>query len=92
MVVNKNLSKLISTLSLRIQTVDQRLIFLKGHFLKLKSIAFALDIYILVYFKGQNGYLPLLLRGVNVRPNPRTRHELDTGFFGLGLGLNGFGS
>ena len=31
-------------------------------------------------------------RGVNVRPNPRTRHELDTGFFGLGLGLNGFGS
>ena len=31
-------------------------------------------------------------RGVNVRPNPRTRHEPDTGFFGLGLGLNGFGS
>ena len=30
-------------------------------------------------------------RGVNVRPNPRTRHEPDTGFFGLGLGLNGFG-
>ena len=22
-------------------------------------------------------------RGVNVRPNPRTRHEPDTGFFGL---------
>ena len=31
-------------------------------------------------------------RGVNVRPNPRTRHEPDTDFFGLGLGLNGFGS
>ena len=31
-------------------------------------------------------------RGVNVRPNPRTRHEPDTGFFGLGLDLNGFGS
>ena len=31
-------------------------------------------------------------RGVNVRPNPRTRHEPDTGFSGLGLGLNGFGS
>ena len=36
--------------------------------------------------------LDLLHRGVNVRPNPRTRHELDTGFLGLGLGLNGFGS
>ena len=33
-----------------------------------------------------------LSRGVNVRPNPRTRHEPDTGFSGLGLGLNGFGS
>ena len=32
------------------------------------------------------------IRGVNVRPNPRTRHEPDTDFFGLGLGLNGFGS
>ena len=31
-------------------------------------------------------------RGVNVRPNPRTRHEPDTGFSGLVLGLNGFGS
>ena len=31
-------------------------------------------------------------RGVNVRPNRRTQHEPDTGFFGLGLGLNGFGS
>ena len=31
-------------------------------------------------------------RGVNVRPNPRTRHEPNTGFFGLGSGLNGFGS
>ena len=31
-------------------------------------------------------------RGVNVRPNPRTRQEFDTGFFGLRLGLNGFGS
>ena len=31
-------------------------------------------------------------RGVNVRPNPRTRHEPDTGFSELGLGLNGFGS
>ena len=31
-------------------------------------------------------------RGVNVRPNPRTRHEPDTDFFELGLGLNGFGS
>ena len=30
-------------------------------------------------------------RGVNVQPNSRTRHELDTYFFGLGLGLNGFG-
>ena len=30
-------------------------------------------------------------RGVNVRPNPRTRHEPDTGFFGLRLDLNGFG-
>ena len=32
------------------------------------------------------------IRGVNVRPNPRTRHEPDTGFLGLGLDLNGFGS
>ena len=31
-------------------------------------------------------------RGVNVRPNPRTRHEPDTGFFGLELDLNGFES
>ena len=31
-------------------------------------------------------------RGVNVRPNPRTRHEPNTVFSGLGLGLNGFGS
>ena len=31
-------------------------------------------------------------RGVNVRPNPRTRHKPDTGFFGLELGFNGFGS
>ena len=30
--------------------------------------------------------------GVNVWPNLRTRHEPDTGFFGLGLDLNGFGS
>ena len=29
---------------------------------------------------------------VNVRPNPRTWYEPDTGFFGLGLDLNGFGS
>ena len=35
---------------------------------------------------------PMSTRGVNVRPNLRTRHELDTGFFSLGLGLNGFGS
>ncbi|KAL0002218.1 hypothetical protein SO802_015999 [Lithocarpus litseifolius] len=31
-------------------------------------------------------------RGVNDQPNPRTRHEPNTGFFGLGLGLDGFGS
>ena len=31
-------------------------------------------------------------RGVNVRPSLRTRHEPDTDFFELGLGLNGFGS
>ena len=31
-------------------------------------------------------------RGVNVQPNPRTRHKPDMCFFGLGLGLNGFGS
>ena len=31
-------------------------------------------------------------RGVNVWPNPQTRHEPDTGFFGFGLDLNGFGS
>ena len=30
--------------------------------------------------------------GVNVRPNPQTRHEPDRGFFELGLDLNGFGS
>ena len=34
----------------------------------------------------------MVVRGVNARPNPRTRHEPDTGFFGLGLGLNEFGS
>ena len=34
----------------------------------------------------------VLIRGVNIRPNPQTQHELDTGFCGLGLGLNGFGS
>ena len=33
-----------------------------------------------------------IYRGVNVRPNPWTWHEPDTGFLGLGLGLNGFGS
>ena len=38
------------------------------------------------------GHEDKVTRGVNVRPNPRTRHEPDTGFFGLGLGLNGFGS
>lgn len=32
------------------------------------------------------------IRGVNVRPNPQTGHEPDTGSFGLALGLNGFGS
>ena len=32
------------------------------------------------------------VRGVNIRPNPRTWHEPNTGFFGLGLGRNGFGS
>ena len=36
--------------------------------------------------------LKLPSRGVNVRPNLRTRHEPNTGFFGVGLGLNGFGS
>ena len=41
----------------------------------------------------ETGFEPVTSsRGVNVRPNPRTRHEPDTGFFGLGLGLNGFGS
>ena len=39
-----------------------------------------------------NKWLATECRGVNVRPNPRTRHEPNTGFFGLGLGLNGFGS
>ena len=34
----------------------------------------------------------LLSRGVNVRPSLQTQHELDTGFFGLGLGFNEFGS
>ena len=34
--------------------------------------------------------LSVYVRGVNVRPNPRTRHEPDTGFFGLGLDLNEF--
>ena len=33
-----------------------------------------------------------IARGVNARPNPRTQHEPDTGFCGLGLGLNEFGS
>ena len=37
-------------------------------------------------------FYEIKIRGVNVRPNPRTRHEPDTGFSGLGLGLNGFGS
>ena len=32
------------------------------------------------------------VRGVNVRPNLRIRHKPDTGFFGLELGFNGFGS
>ena len=31
-------------------------------------------------------------RDVNVQPNPRTQHEPDTDFCGLGLGLNRFGS
>ena len=35
---------------------------------------------------------PIIDRGVNVRPNPRPQHEPDTGFFGLGLDLNGFES
>ena len=34
----------------------------------------------------------IVFRGVNVRPNPRARHEPKTVFIGLGLGLNGFGS
>ena len=37
-------------------------------------------------------YNTVFHRGVNVRPNLQTRHEPDMGFFGLGLGLNGFGS
>ena len=37
------------------------------------------------------GHLMIGPRGVNVRPNQQTRHEPNTGFFGLGLGLNGFG-
>ena len=50
-------------------------------------------IIVLTILLGQKGKLGrILTRGVNVRPNPRTRHEPDTGFFGLGLGLNGFGS
>ena len=31
-------------------------------------------------------------RGVNVQPNPQTRHEPDMDFFGLGLDFNEFGS
>ena len=31
-------------------------------------------------------------RGVNVRPNPRTRYKPNMGFCGLGLGLSGFRS
>ena len=51
--------------------------------------------------KSQCDFLSFLLmscshhafaRDVNVRPNPRTRHEPDTDFCGLGLGLNRFGS
>ena len=38
------------------------------------------------------GHLMIGPRGVNVRSNPQTRHEPDTSFFELGLGLNGFGS
>ena len=34
----------------------------------------------------------VMVRGVNVRPKPRTQQEPDTGFCGLGLCLNGFGS
>ena len=57
---------------------------------------FYLDLQLTSFF-----YIPLAtcylhfamkVRGVNVRPNPRTRNEPDTGFFGLGLGFNGFGS
>ena len=40
-----------------------------------------------IYLYGQDK-----IRGVNVRPDLRTRYEPDTGYFGLGLGLNGFGS
>ena len=32
-------------------------------------------------------YQKIEIRGVNVWPNSWTRHEPDTGFFGLGLGL-----
>ena len=47
----------------------------------------------LIYFKSLVMWHDFyLVRGVSVRPNPRTRHEPDTGFFGLGVGLNGFGS
>ena len=42
--------------------------------------------------KAQLHVEQVLDRGVNVRPNPRTRHEPDTGFFRLELDLNGFGS
>lgn len=40
------------------------------------------------------GHCPLKPRnrGVNVRLNPRIRHEPNTGYFELGLGLYGFGS
>ena len=50
----------------------------------------------MMYYVGMAFCTSLLsfnkIRGVNVRPNPRTRYEPDMSFCGLGLCLNGFGS
>ena len=43
------------------------------------------------YSKKKNPY-KVKWEGVNVRPNPQTRHEPDMSFYGLGLGLSRFGS
>ena len=62
------------------KTAAQRGFYMKN--MILSQIQIIYNKYIYIY----------ITRGVNVQPNPQTRHEPDMDFFGLGLDFNEFGS